>query len=60
MIRSARTNCLIVDLGGVLLTDSWNHQARKQAAASPKRNSAEIRRILHSGYQSTRVQIPKF
>jgi putative hydrolase of the HAD superfamily len=32
MKRSIPITCLFVDIGGVLLTDGWDHQARRRAA----------------------------
>ena len=37
--RRTKTNavtCIFLDIGGVLLTDGWNHHARKRAAAKFK------------------------
>jgi putative hydrolase of the HAD superfamily len=51
MIRSTEENtmkkataitCIFVDIGGVLLTDGWNHHARKRAAENFKLDWAEI------------------
>jgi putative hydrolase of the HAD superfamily len=32
LTRSKSINCLFLDIGGVLLTDGWDHHARKRAA----------------------------
>jgi len=32
MKKSAPITCLFLDIGGVMLTDGWNHQARRRAA----------------------------
>ncbi len=32
MKKNPRITCLFVDIGGVLLTDGWNHHSRKRAA----------------------------
>ena len=42
MKRRAPITCLFVDIGGVLLTDGWNHQARKRAAATFKLKWTEM------------------
>ena len=42
MKRRTPITCLFVDIGGVLLTDGWDHQARKRAAATFKLKWAEI------------------
>jgi HAD superfamily hydrolase (TIGR01509 family) len=34
MKKAAAITCVFVDIGGVLLTDGWNHHARKRAAAN--------------------------
>jgi putative hydrolase of the HAD superfamily len=33
MIKAAAITCLFLDIGGVLLSDGWDHLARKRAAA---------------------------
>ena len=42
MKRSAPIMALVVDVGGVLLTDGWDHHARKRAAAHFKLEWAEM------------------
>jgi putative hydrolase of the HAD superfamily len=42
MKRSAPITALFVDVGGVLLTDGWDHHARKRAAAHFKLEWAEM------------------
>jgi putative hydrolase of the HAD superfamily len=42
MKRSAPIMALFVDVGGVLLTDGWDHHARKRAAAHFKLEWAEM------------------
>ncbi len=42
MKRSAPITCVFVDIGGVLLTDGWDHHARKRAAAHFKLDWAEM------------------
>jgi putative hydrolase of the HAD superfamily len=42
MKRSAAITALFVDIGGVLLTDGWDHHARKRAAANFKLEWAEM------------------
>ncbi len=32
MKHAASTTCLFVDIGGVLLTNGWDHLARRRAA----------------------------
>ena len=42
MKRSPPISALFVDIGGVLLTDGWDHQARRRAAKHFKLNWAEM------------------
>jgi hypothetical protein len=53
---------LFVDIGGVLLTDGWDHHARKRAAANFKLELAEMgnRSILQTDYQSTCAKLASF
>ncbi len=47
MKRKTTTNCLFLDIGGVLLTDGWSHHARKRAAANFKLKLAETEERHH-------------
>jgi putative hydrolase of the HAD superfamily len=42
MKRSAPITCVFLDIGGVLLTDGWDHHARKRAATNFKLEAAEM------------------
>jgi putative hydrolase of the HAD superfamily len=42
MKKAAQISALFVDIGGVLLTDGWDHQARRRAAKHFKLNLAEM------------------
>jgi len=42
MIRTPLVPTLFVDVGGVLLTDGWDQQARRRAAASFQLEPAEM------------------
>jgi putative hydrolase of the HAD superfamily len=42
MKRSTKITTLFLDIGGVLLTDGWDHHARKRAAANFKLEWAEV------------------
>jgi hypothetical protein len=61
MKKMAAITCLFLDIGGVLLTDGWDHRARQRAAKHFKLEWAEmenrhhlgIRSILHTDYRST-------
>lgn len=40
--RLTSVSCLFLDIGGVLLTDGWDHHARKRAATTFKLNWSEL------------------
>lgn len=40
--KAPAVTCLFLDIGGVLLTDGWNHHARKRAAANFKLKLVEM------------------
>ena len=42
MRKAAPITCLFLDIGGVLLTDGWDHHARRRAAANFKLEWAEM------------------
>ena len=42
MKKATAITCLFLDIGGVLLTDGWDHHARKRAAAHFKLDLAEM------------------
>ncbi|MDQ2945006.1 MAG: hypothetical protein M3Y27_03545 [Acidobacteriota bacterium] len=42
MKQATAITCVFLDIGGVLLTDGWNHHARKRAAAHFKMKWAEM------------------
>ena len=42
MNKAAAITCLFLDIGGVLLTDGWDHHARKRAATNFKLDLAEM------------------
>jgi len=44
MKKGAPISALFVDIGGVLLTNGWDHQSRKRAAIHFKLNLAEMQR----------------
>jgi len=47
MIKSSSISALFLDIGGVLLTNGWDHHARKQAAAIFKLELAEMEERHH-------------
>jgi putative hydrolase of the HAD superfamily len=42
MKKATAISCVFLDIGGVLLTDGWDHHARKRAAAQFKLEWAEV------------------
>jgi putative hydrolase of the HAD superfamily len=42
MNKAAAITCVFLDIGGVLLTDGWDHHARKRAASKFKLKRAEM------------------
>ena len=47
MTRTATITCLFVDIGGVLLTNGWDHNTREQAATNFKMDFAEMEERHH-------------
>jgi putative hydrolase of the HAD superfamily len=47
MKRSAEIRTLFLDIGGVLLTNGWDHHARKRAATKFKLELAEMEARHH-------------
>ena len=47
MKNTTAITCLFVDIGGVLLTDGWDHHARKRAATNFKLEFAELEARHH-------------
>jgi putative hydrolase of the HAD superfamily len=41
-MKSTEITCLFLDIGGVLLSNGWDHHARKRAATIFKLESAEM------------------
>ena len=42
MKKAPAISCLFVDIGGVLLTNGWDHQARERAATNFELDLAEM------------------
>jgi putative hydrolase of the HAD superfamily len=47
MKKTTAISCVFLDIGGVLLTDGWDHLARKRAAANFKLEWAEMEERHH-------------
>jgi putative hydrolase of the HAD superfamily len=50
MKKATAITCVFVDIGGVLLTDGWDHHARKRAAANFKLELAEMEDRHHLNF----------
>ncbi len=51
MRKATAIACVFVDIGGVLLTDGWDHRARKRAASSFKLKWAEMEERHHLTFE---------
>lgn len=51
MRRSTAITCIFLDIGGVLLTDGWDHLARKRAAKNFKLEWAEMEDRHHLTFE---------
>jgi len=57
------TTCLFLDIGGVLLTDGWDHHARKRAAANFKFDWAEMEerhRLTFGAYEEGKLSFEEY
>jgi putative hydrolase of the HAD superfamily len=52
MKKSSSVTALFLDIGGVLLTDGWDHHARKRAAANFKLELAEMNDRHHLTFET--------
>jgi len=52
MKKSTGIACVFIDIGGVLLTDGWDHHARKRAARTFKLNWAEMEERHHLVFET--------
>lgn len=63
MKKAHAITCLFVDIGGVLLTNGWDHQERKRAAAYFKLdwNAMEERhRLAFDAYEQGKIQLEEY
>jgi len=63
MRKSPPIACLFLDIGGVLLTDGWNHRARKRAAAHFKLDWAEteeLHRLTFDAYEQGKITLDEY
>jgi putative hydrolase of the HAD superfamily len=62
-MATALPRCLFVDIGGVLLTDGWNRQARRRAARHFKLPAAEIEnrhRLVFEAFEDGRLTLDDY
>ncbi|HEY4932406.1 MAG TPA: HAD family phosphatase [Terriglobales bacterium] len=52
MKKAPVITCVFLDIGGVLLSDGWDHQARKRAATNFKLESAEMEDRHHLTFET--------
>ena len=62
-MKPTRPRCLFVDIGGVLLTDGWNHHARRRAARHFKLPAAELEnrhRLVFEAFEDGRLTLDDY
>ena len=52
MKNTTAITCLFLDIGGVLLTDGWDHHARRRAATNFKLEWAEMEGLHHLVFET--------
>ncbi|MGD0652906.1 MAG: HAD family phosphatase [Thermoguttaceae bacterium] len=52
MKKATAITCVFLDIGGVLLTDGWDHHARKRAATHFKLELAEMEERHHLSFET--------
>jgi len=63
MKRTASITCLFLDIGGVLLTNGWDHHARKRAATNFKLEFAEMEerhRLTFETYEAGKFTLEEY
>jgi putative hydrolase of the HAD superfamily len=63
MKKSTSTACLFVDIGGVLLTDGWDHLARRRAAKTFRLNWTEMEQrhgLVFDTYEQGRLTLAEY
>ena len=54
-MKTTAITCLFLDIGGVLLTDGWDHRARKRAATKFKLKLPEMEERHHQAFDTYEV-----
>jgi putative hydrolase of the HAD superfamily len=63
MKKAPAITCMFLDIGGVLLTNGWDHQARKRAAANFKLELAEVEerhRLNFDTYEEGKLTLAEY
>src|ERR1035441_5153142 len=63
MKKAIQYTCLFVDVGGVLLTDGWDHHARKRAANTFKLDWSEMEerhRLNFDTYEEGKLTLAEY
>jgi putative hydrolase of the HAD superfamily len=63
MKKATAITCLFLDIGGVLLTDGWDHHARKRAAARFRLESAEMEgrhHLISDSYEQGKLTLEEY
>ena len=63
MKKATGITCIFVDVGGVLLTDGWDHHARKRAARSFKLKWAEMEErhlLMFETYEEGKLTLEEY
>ena len=63
MTKATSISCLFLDIGGVLLTNGWDHQARKRAAAHFKLEWDEeevLHHLMFAAYEEGKITLEEY
>jgi len=63
MKKATAITCVFLDIGGVLLTDGWDHHARKRAATKFKLEWAEMEerhRLIFETYEEGKLSLEEY
>ena len=63
MTKATSITCLFLDIGGVLLTNGWDHQARKRAAAHFKLEWDEeevLHHLMFAAYEEGKITLEEY